>query len=111
METNENIINLVNAKKRLKEFCKEMNISKPQYRMVKKTIIERKKFYTVQLIIDDIITIYGVDISRRLAKYRAALNAIEHFEHCENVSFQISCRILFQHHMYCNIAEERPGQY
>lgn len=99
----ENIINLLNAKKRLKEFCKQMNMAKPEYTIVKKTTIKVQKFYTAQLIIDDIICINGVDISRRMAKCRAALNAINHFDHCENSAILINYQINFQNHMFCNI--------
>jgi len=64
------------AKIRLRSYCVENQYEKPTYERISKTKEGVRKIYTVRVSIDGVIAAEGNGVSRRIAEYKAAINAL-----------------------------------
>jgi dsRNA-specific ribonuclease len=69
-------MDLREAKIRLRSYCVENQYEKPTYEWISKTKEGVRKIYTVKVSIDGVIASEGEGASRRIAEYKAAMNAL-----------------------------------
>lgn len=63
-------------KQRLKDYCRRKRLSQPRFILTDEQKIKLHKHYTIQVSINDIVTAEGRGLSRRIAEFKAALNAL-----------------------------------
>lgn len=77
VNTSDEVKSLLDSQERLEEYCQRKQLGLPLYQLMEETRSETRKFYTFRVTLVNNINAEGTDISRRLAKSRAALNVLE----------------------------------
>ena len=67
---------LMEAKNRLKAYTVENGYERPEYETVSKRVVDFRNIYKVRVTIEGLVDTTGEGFSRRLAEYRAAVNAL-----------------------------------
>lgn len=64
-------------KQRLKDYCRRKQYSAPLYILTDEEKIDLHKHYTIQVSINGLVTADGRGLSRRIAEFKAAMNAMQ----------------------------------
>lgn len=63
-------------KQRLKDYCRKKHLPSPIYVLTDEEKIDLHKHYTIQVVINDVVTAEGKGLSRRIAEFKAAMSAM-----------------------------------
>lgn len=63
-------------KQRLKDYCRKKQLPSPIYVLTDEEKIDLHKHYTIQVCINNVVTAEGRGLSRRIAEFKAAMNAM-----------------------------------
>ena len=63
-------------KQRLKDYCRRKQYLPPKYILTNEEKIDLHKHYTIQVCVNGLLTAEGRGLSRRIAEFKAAMNAI-----------------------------------
>jgi len=69
-------MDITESKIKLKSYCVENGYENPSYEKISKVKEGVRKFYKVRVSVDGLITTEGEGVSKRIAEYKAAINAL-----------------------------------
>lgn len=67
---------ILQPKQVLKDYCRHRRYTGPTFYLAREEKVDLHKHYTIQVLINDVITAEATGLSRRNAEFKAALNAV-----------------------------------